>query len=29
VALAEASGSPEAIEVYFKDRGWDGWLIPQ
>jgi len=23
VALAESSGSPEAIEVYFKDRGWD------
>jgi 2-polyprenyl-6-methoxyphenol hydroxylase-like FAD-dependent oxidoreductase len=28
VALAEPSGSPEAIEVYFKDRGLDGWLIP-
>jgi 2-polyprenyl-6-methoxyphenol hydroxylase-like FAD-dependent oxidoreductase len=26
VALAESSGSPEAMEVYFKDRGWDGWL---
>ncbi len=26
VALAETSGSPEAMEVYFKDRGWDGWL---
>lgn len=25
VALAEASGAPEAIEVYFKDRGWDGF----
>jgi 2-polyprenyl-6-methoxyphenol hydroxylase-like FAD-dependent oxidoreductase len=25
VALAESSGSPEAIEVYFKDRGWDGF----
>ncbi len=24
VALAEASGSPDAIEIYFKDRGWDG-----
>ena len=23
VALAETSGSPDAIEVYFKDRGWD------
>ena len=28
VGLAEVSGSPEAIEVYFKDRGWDGWLAP-
>jgi len=28
VGLAEASGSPEAIEVYFKDRGWDVWLAP-
>jgi hypothetical protein len=26
VALAEISGSPEALQVYFKDRGWDGWL---
>jgi 2-polyprenyl-6-methoxyphenol hydroxylase-like FAD-dependent oxidoreductase len=26
VALAEPSGSPEAMEVYFKDRGWEGWL---
>jgi 2-polyprenyl-6-methoxyphenol hydroxylase-like FAD-dependent oxidoreductase len=26
VALAEISGSPEAIEVYCKDRGWDRWL---
>jgi hypothetical protein len=25
VALAESSGSPEAIEVYFKDRGWDSF----
>ena len=25
VALAEISGSPEAIEVYFKDRGWDNF----
>ena len=25
VALAESSGAPEAIEVYFKDRGWDGF----
>lgn len=25
VALAEVSGAPEAIEVYFKDRGWDGF----
>jgi hypothetical protein len=23
VALAESSGSPEALEIYFKDRGWD------
>jgi len=25
VALAEASGAPEALAVYFKDRGWDGF----
>ena len=29
VALAEASGAPEAIEVYYKDRGWDDWLSPR
>jgi 2-polyprenyl-6-methoxyphenol hydroxylase-like FAD-dependent oxidoreductase len=29
VALAEPSGSPEAIKVYFRDRGWDGWPSPQ
>jgi hypothetical protein len=23
VALAETSGSPETIEIYFKDRGWE------
>jgi len=23
VALAESSGSPETIEIYFKDRGWE------
>jgi len=23
VALAEGSGSPETIEIYFKDRGWE------
>jgi hypothetical protein len=23
VALAESSGAPEAVEVYFRDRGWD------
>jgi 2-polyprenyl-6-methoxyphenol hydroxylase-like FAD-dependent oxidoreductase len=22
VALAESSGSPAALQVYFKDRGW-------
>jgi hypothetical protein len=22
VALADNSGSPETIEIYFKDRGW-------
>ena len=26
VALAESSGAPEAIEVYFKDRGWDTFM---
>jgi hypothetical protein len=26
VALAEGSGAPEAIEVYFKDRGWDNFM---
>ncbi len=25
VALAETSGAPEAIEVYFNDRGWDAF----
>ena len=28
VALAESSGSPEAIQVYFKDRGWEGCSSP-
>jgi hypothetical protein len=25
VALAEISGSPKAVEIYFKDRGWERW----
>ncbi len=29
VALAEISGAPEAIEVYFKDRGWQDFRQTQ
>jgi 2-polyprenyl-6-methoxyphenol hydroxylase-like FAD-dependent oxidoreductase len=28
VALADSSGSPEAIQIYFKDRGWEPWRTP-